>query len=197
MSREFKSSRQNDKSMTKSQPQVHPSVISIGYTTKQACPIRGIACNNAVFFHFHTSSHPHTKAKGVFLMAALRIITWISRITGVGALLLGLTFWITGLTSIPGIHMLFGIVFTLSFLILSIMVLFASGTRLLGGVGIVYALILPVFGIIQASLLVGDLHWLIRVAHMLVGIGAMLVIQTIYTRYEHLKQPARQTATVG
>jgi hypothetical protein len=130
-------------------------------------------------------------------MTAVRIINWIARIAGVVTLLLGLTFWVTGLNSIPGIHMLFGITFTLSFLILSIIMIFARGVRPLGVVGIIYALIIPVFGVTQAGLLVGDLHWLIRLAHMLVGIGAMMVIQTIYTRYQLLKQPAQQTVTVG
>ncbi len=130
-------------------------------------------------------------------MAAIRIITWISRIAGVITLLLGLTFWITGLNSIPGIHMLFGIVFVLSFLILSIIMLFISETRLLGAIGIVYALIIPVFGITQAGLLIGDLHWLIRLAHMLVGIGAMWMIQVVYTRYQRIKQPTKQAVTVG
>jgi hypothetical protein len=130
-------------------------------------------------------------------MTAVRIINWIARIAGVIALLLGLTFWVTGITSIPSIHMLVGITFALSFLILSIIMVFSSGVRLLGVVGIIYALILPVFGITQTGLLVGDLHWLIRLAHMLVGIGAMLVIQTIYTRYMHLKQPIQQTISVG
>ncbi|GHO93975.1 hypothetical protein KSF_040230 [Reticulibacter mediterranei] len=130
-------------------------------------------------------------------MTAVRIINWIARITGIITLLLGLTFWVTSINSIPGIHMLVGITFTLSFLILSIIMVFSSGVRLLGVIGIVYALIIPVFGVIQAGLLVGDLHWLIRLAHMLVGIGAMLVIQTIYTRYGHLKQPAQQTAAAS
>jgi hypothetical protein len=130
-------------------------------------------------------------------MTAVRIINWIARIAGAGALLLGLTFWVTGLNSIPGIHMLFGITLTLAFLILSIIMVFTSGVRLLGVVGIIYALILPVFGVTQAGLLVGDLHWLIRFAHMLVGIGALMVIQTIYTRYVRLKQPLQQTVSVS
>jgi hypothetical protein len=130
-------------------------------------------------------------------MTAVRIINWIARIAGVIALLLGLTFWVTGINSIPNIHMLFGITLTLSFLILSIIMVFTSGMRLLGVVGIIYALILPVFGVTQAGLLVGDLHWLIRLAHMLVGIGALMVVQAIYTRYMRLKQPLQQTVSVG
>jgi uncharacterized membrane protein YuzA (DUF378 family) len=130
-------------------------------------------------------------------MTAVRIINWIARIVGTITLLLGLTFWVTGINSIPNIHMLFAITFTLSFLILSIIMVFVRGVRLLGVAGIIYALIIPVFGISQVTLLVGDLHWLIRLAHLLVGIGALMVVQTIYTRYMHLKQPIQQTAAAS
>lgn len=121
-------------------------------------------------------------------MTAVRIINWIARIAGVGALLLGLTIWITGI-NISAIHMLFGLTLTLSFLILSIIMVLTRGMRLLGLAGIIYALIVPVFGVTQDGLLRGDLHWLIRVAHMLVGLGALTLIQIIYTRYQRLKQP--------
>jgi len=121
-------------------------------------------------------------------MAAVRILTWIARIAGLGALLLGLTVWITGI-NIVAIHMLFGLTLTLSFLILSIIMVLTGGMRVLGLAGIIYALIVPVFGVTQDALLPGDWHWLIRVAHMLVGLGALTLIQIISTRYQRLKQP--------
>jgi hypothetical protein len=45
------------------------------------------------------------------------------------------------------IHLLFGITVALSLLILGIVGVFTRGLRLLGALGIVYALILPVFGL--------------------------------------------------
>ena len=60
--------------------------------------------------------------------------------------------------------------------------------RLLGAIGIVYALIVPVFGVTQATLLVGSLHWLIQTAHLLVGLGALALIGVLSIRYLRLKQ---------
>ena len=119
-------------------------------------------------------------------MTAVRIIVWIARIAGVGALLLGLLFWIAQIDLIS-VHMLLGITLGLAFLILSIVMVFTGGMRLLGIVGIVYAFILPVFGLTQSRLLIGNLHWLIQVAHLLVGLGALTLVQGIYTRYGRLK----------
>jgi thiol:disulfide interchange protein len=136
------------------------------------------------------------KEEGAFLMTTTtRIIAWIARIAGVVALLLGLTFWATHI-EIVSLHMTFGILLAFSFLILSIIMVATGGMRLWGAVGIVYSLILPVFGLTQSRLLTGNMHWLIQVAHLLVGLGALALIQVMYTRYLHLKQPvAEQTSS--
>ena len=119
-------------------------------------------------------------------MTAVRIIVWIARIAGVGALLLGLLFWIAQIDLIS-FHMLLGITFGLALLLLSIGMLFTASMRLLGAIGIVYAFILPIFGLTQTRLLIGNLHWLIQVAHLLLGLGALVLVQGIYTRYVRLK----------
>jgi hypothetical protein len=106
---------------------------------------------------------------------------------GVGALLLGLLFWITQISFIT-IHMLFGVTLALSLLVLSIVMVCIRGARLLGAMGIVYAFILPAFGLTQASLLIGSsMHWLIQAAHLCVGIGSVTLVQGIYVRYRRLR----------
>lgn len=126
-------------------------------------------------------------------MIAVRIIVWIGRVAGLGALLLGLLFWIANIDFIS-VHMLFGLTVALALLLLSILLVFTRGMRLLGIVGIVYTVILPVFGLRQATLLVGSMHWLIQVAHLLVGIGALALIQVMSTRYERLRMATTTTA---
>jgi hypothetical protein len=118
---------------------------------------------------------------------AVRIIRVIAGVAGLGALTLGLLFWIVNMNFI-GLHMLFGLIVALSLLILGIVGVFTGGMRLLGAIGIVYALIVPVFGVTQATLLVGSLHWLIQTAHLLVGLGALALIGVLSIRYLRLKQ---------
>jgi hypothetical protein len=123
--------------------------------------------------------------EGDFLMA-VRIILWIARIAGVGAVLLGLFYWITGI-DIVTFHMICGLLLSLSFLILSVTLVFQRGGRLSGIAGIVYALLLPIFGMAQSMIVTGDLHWLIRVAHLLFGIGALVVVQLLFTQYQKIR----------
>ena len=120
-------------------------------------------------------------------MLAVRFIRGIAGVAGLGALTLGLLFWVAGMNFIS-IHMLFGLVVALSLLILGIVGVFTRGMRLLGALGIVYALLVPAFGVTQATLLVGNLHWLIQTAHLLVGLGALAFIGVLSKRYLSLKQ---------
>jgi hypothetical protein len=126
--------------------------------------------------------------KGVFLMVIVRIIQWIAGLAGLAALALGLLIWFANMDSIISIHMLLGLTVALSLLILGIIAVFTRGVRVLGAFGIVYALILPVFGLTQATLLIGNLHWLIQTAHLLVGIGGIALMGVIGTRYLRLKR---------
>jgi hypothetical protein len=127
-------------------------------------------------------------------MMTTRIIQVILGIAGLGALLLGLLFWIANIDLIS-IHMLLGLIVTLTLLVMSIIAVGTRGMRIWGIVGIVYALIVPVFGLTQSGILTGNLHWLIQTAHMLVGIGAMVLTGIMSTRYMTLKQTIAKLGT--
>ena len=122
-------------------------------------------------------------------MTVVRVIQWIAGIAGLCTLTLGLLFWIAQINLI-NFHMLFGLIVSLALLILGIVGGFTRGMRLLGIVGIVYALIVPLFGLTQSTLLIGSMHWLIQIAHMLVGIGGLALMGIISARYLRLKQSA-------
>ena len=121
-------------------------------------------------------------------MRAMTIFDWILRIAGSVALVLGLLIWAFQLDNITNIHMLFGLLVTLALLVISLLAAFTRGLRLLGIIGIVYAFILPLLGMNQETLLIGNLHWLIQVIHMLVGVGSLALAGVISVRYRRLKQ---------
>lgn len=126
------------------------------------------------------------------MKTTVHILHWVGGIAGLGVLVLGLFIWITGMspTMLQIVHALFGLIFVLALLTLGIIAVLNRGTRLLGAVSLVYAPLVPVFGVIQMTLLVGDLHWLIRTAHLLVGLGALVLFGITGMRYLRLKQTA-------
>jgi hypothetical protein len=122
-------------------------------------------------------------------MNLVKIIQAITGIAGLIALVLGLLYWFAAANVIQ-VHMVLGLVVTLGLLSLGVIALLTRGMRPLGAVAVVYALIVPAFGMTQATMLPGDLHWLIRLAHMLVGIGALALMGAISARYRQRSSPA-------
>ena len=116
-----------------------------------------------------------------------RLLQIVVAITGLCALVLGLFIWIANI-DLTDIHMLFGLLVTLGLLVMSIIALSARGLRIWGTVGIVYAIVVLIFGISHVNLLVGNLHWLIQMLHTLVGIGAIALTGLIGARYRTLKR---------
>jgi hypothetical protein len=123
----------------------------------------------------------------------VRILQIIVGIAGLCALVLGLGIWIANI-DLTDIHMLFGLLVTLGLLVMSIIALTARELRLWGIVGIIYAIIVLIFGVTQVNLLVGNLHWLIETLHTLVGIGAIALTGLIGARYTRLKRGEAQPA---
>ena len=116
-----------------------------------------------------------------------RILQIIVGLAGLCALVLGLFIWIAN-SDLSDIHMLFGILVTLGLLVMSIIALTARRLRIWGLVGIVYAIILLIFGESQSNMLAGNLHWLIQALHTLVGIGAIVLTGFLGARYRTLKR---------
>ena len=90
-----------------------------------------------------------------------------------------------------------GFIVAIGLLVMSLIAVSTGGMRVLGLVGVVYAFFLPVFGLSQQTLLIGDLHWLIQTAHLLVGIGALALAGIMGTRYLRLTRAARTTSQVS
>ena len=84
----------------------------------------------------------------------------VATISAVVAVTLGIrTFSSSDYTTV---HIVFGSLVTLALLIVSIMTVATRGLRRLRVIGIVYALMLLIFGSTQQMIWVGNQHWLIQ-----------------------------------
>jgi hypothetical protein len=119
-------------------------------------------------------------------MRVMNVFDWIIRIAGTVALVLGLLIWTLNL-DVVSIHMLFGLVVALSLLVISLLSAFTRQLHIAGIIGIVYAFIVPLLGLNQETLLVGSLHWLVEVLHLLVGIGALAFAGVLSMRYRRVR----------
>lgn len=141
-------------------------------------------------------------------MRTIHLISLIARVFLMITLGLGLVFWIAQLfgwigllvflarIGFPGIHEMLGSIGVLGLFILGSVAVFIKGSRRLSVVGIIYALVVPAFGITQTLILPGSLHWLVQIVHLLLGIGAMMLILRIEKRYRAFKQQERRETLV-
>jgi len=102
--------------------------------------------------------------------------------------------WFVHVSSV-NLHIALGLAITLILLVFSAIALMTSGMRRLGVIGILYTCVLPGLGLTQYTLLVGNLHWLVQIFHMLVGIGSVGLIHIIGGRYQHLKPETAKTVS--
>lgn len=134
-------------------------------------------------------------------MKWIRLISLVARVALMVSLVFGIVFWIAqslrwiGLLAFlvwigfPGTHEALGTLGTLGLLILGGVAVSTKGSKRLGAGSILYALVVPVFGLTQTLILVGSWHWLIQAIHFLLGLGAMLLVRRIEQRYRRLKRP--------
>lgn len=142
-------------------------------------------------------------------MRVVHVTSLIARLALMVTMVLGLAFWIAQVFAwnglliflaqigFPGIHEVFGTIGVLGLFILAGMAVFIKGSRWLGVGGIFYAFLVPAFGMMQATILVGNLHWLIQAAHLLVGIGAMYLVLVTEKRYQHLRLSDRHVTSAS
>jgi hypothetical protein len=101
---------------------------------------------------------------------------------GVILILLGITFWSGHALNLVNLHMAIGVLFVLSLWVLAGL---AGAVHLpirLVLLGVLWGVVVLWLGMVQRTMLVGSMHWIIRVLHLLVGLAAMGVGDSIGRR---------------
>src|SRR5262245_40130128 len=126
----------------------------------------------------------------------VRVTGWVLRISALLALILGILMWVNvlGDSTIP-IHMLLGIIVVLSLIVLAVAFGTSKGGNWgLAGGAIVLAIIVAGFGSSQQSILPPDnVHWIVQVIHLILGLAAIGMGEAIAGRYRRM-QKATQSA---
>jgi hypothetical protein len=103
------------------------------------------------------------------------IATWIVRVAGIMQIVLGALFWTGHYLQYVQLHISNGILVVLGLWTLAILALSARQRRGLALFALVWGLALPAFGMPQAKILIGPMHWIIRVIHLCMGVAALSI----------------------
>lgn len=119
------------------------------------------------------------------------VLLWIIRIGGIIQIVVGLLFWTGRALNLLPMHMLIGLLVALSVLLVSILAWRTGGRPGAVIAGVLLALALPALGMTQMGLLVGSWHWIIRVLHLAIGVGALGVGDSLANYVRGVRSPER------
>lgn len=104
------------------------------------------------------------------------------RATGVTQILLGMLFWAGIAQGLVPVHMIIGLVLVLGLWTLAAVGLRTGAQRGLAALAIGWGFVVPALGMTQEQLLPGNLHPIIQILHLVVGIAAMGMAETLAGR---------------
>lgn len=115
----------------------------------------------------------------------IKIASYVLRVCGLLALILGVLFWTGNALNLIALHMLLGVLVVLSLWVIGLGQAFApGGSWPLAAIALLTGLLVILVGIRQSAWLVGDLHWVIQVVHLLLGGLAIGIGQNGAARYQ-------------
>jgi hypothetical protein len=107
------------------------------------------------------------------ILKTASIARMVVRIAGLIQLILGFIIWLGNADSLFLVHIIIGSLLVVALLTLSYLAARSKIPISLMILAVVWALVLPVWGLIQEKLLPGTGHWIIQVLHLLCGVGAI------------------------
>ena len=101
----------------------------------------------------------------------IRVASGVLSFAGLLALVLGLLFWTGAALNLVSMHMLLGLLAVGALLVIGIgQAIAKGGSWTLAICTLVVGALMIAIGMNQASLMVGELHWVIRVIHLVLGL---------------------------
>ena len=113
------------------------------------------------------------------MKTATTALQMLIRGCGVILIVLGILFWTGSAIGLVPVHMLLGLVLVLALWGLAILAVMNGVGVGLVVVGVVWGLIVLILGLTQTGLLTGPAHWVIQVLHLLVGVVAIGIAESL------------------
>ena len=112
-------------------------------------------------------------------MKVSRGLLMFMRVAMLLQLIVGIALWTGHLYSLVDLHRTIGVLFVVSLWIIAIIALAQRRSPGLAVFGIFWGLAVAGLGFMQQGILIGDLHWIIRVLHLAIGVAAMPIAEKI------------------
>jgi hypothetical protein len=131
------------------------------------------------------------------MKTTVTVLPFVGRTIGLILIVLGVLFWTGNATTLIPLHMLLGVTLVLLLWTLAILGVIARVNPGLIAVAFLWGLIVPILGVIQTQLLPGSAHWLIQLLHLLVGLVAIGLADTLGKAIKRRGEATRATTLGG
>ena len=98
---------------------------------------------------------------------------WVIRAAGLFQVVSGVLFWTGNAYPLIPFHMLSGLILVITLWVIAVKASRRGASWLAAAGAIVWGLFVVVLGVMQGAILQGDLHWMVQVAHLVVGMAAV------------------------
>lgn len=112
-------------------------------------------------------------------MSVSRILLVFMRAAMAVQVILGIGFWTGHWANLVGAHMAIGALFVIALWVIAGIAAARGGPARLVAFGFVWGVVVLALGMTQQRILIGDLHWMIRIVHLVVGIAAMPIAERL------------------
>ena len=112
-------------------------------------------------------------------MSVSRLLLVFMRAAMAVQVILGIGFWTGHWANLVNMHMVIGALFVVALWVIAGI---AAANRRPGGLvafGFTWGVVVVALGMTQKGILIGDLHWIIRVLHLAVGIAALPIAERL------------------
>jgi hypothetical protein len=104
---------------------------------------------------------------------ATRIPLVVLRLLAAAQITLGIAFWTGHWYSLVSLHRMGGMLFVVTLWVIALLALRAKRAVGLAAFALAWGVVIAGLGFAQQRLLIGDLHWIVRVAHLVISMSAM------------------------
>jgi hypothetical protein len=109
----------------------------------------------------------------------VKTLLMLARLLVAAQVILGLLIWFGPMISLTQLHIALGSLFVLDLWLLAGIALFALSARGLSLFTLLLGAVIMWFGVAQRTMMPGDLHWAVRVVHLLLGISGMALAEPL------------------
>jgi hypothetical protein len=110
------------------------------------------------------------------------LLLMFMRIAALVQVVVGIAMWTGHWYSLVGMHRTIGMLFVLSLWIIAVIALVQRRSAGLAAFGILWGLLVAAIGFMQQGILIGDLHWIVRVTHLIIAMASLPIAERLVAK---------------